>query len=146
MVVVTGSTAYVNVPDGIFSSGSHTHPALEPFPRMIVYTWDGILFVSTGTSRIYNQLGSAYNIEQVFLSIGQPPTDAAVIVDVNNNGTSIFSSRPTIPAGSFTGSSVSFTSSPYTWNMGDWFTVDIDQIGSGTAGTNLVTHIVVRTV
>lgn len=111
-------------------------------PKMVLYSWDGILYVTTGTSRIYNQLGRIFTFQEVFLSVGKASTDASIIVDINKNGTSIFSSRPTIVAGSITGSSASF--SVTTWNPGDYLTADIDQIGSGTAGSSLVAHIIIK--
>ena len=111
-------------------------------PRMLTYEWNGILFVSTGSMPLYNQLGNAYTFQHVFLSAGQAPTDASIIVDVNKNGSSIFNTKPSIGAGAVTGSSADF--SVTTWNPGDLLTVDIDQIGSGTAGSNMVAHIVIK--
>lgn len=111
-------------------------------PRMLAYEWDGILYVQSGAKKLYNQLGNTYTFQQVFCSVGTAPTDASILVDVNKNGTTIFNNRPVIAAGAVTGSSADF--SVTTWNPGDYLTVDIDQIGSGTAGSNMVVHIVIK--
>lgn len=111
-------------------------------PRMLTYQWDGTLFVVTGSLPLVNRLGGTYTFQEVFLMVGQAPTDASIIVDLNKNGTSIFNTRPTILAGSVTGSSTDFSIT--IWNPGDVLTLDIDQIGSGTAGSNMLAHIVIK--
>jgi hypothetical protein len=111
-------------------------------PRILLYTWDGILYVTSGTSKIYNQLGSIYTFQEIFCSVSNAPTLASIVVDVNKNGTTVLNTKAIIPAGSVTGSSADFSVS--TWNPGDYLTVDVDQIGSGTAGSNLVTHILIK--
>lgn len=64
------------------------------------------------------------------------PTSAAMIADVNVGGTSLWNAtqanRPTIAAAATSGTGTSFDTT--TLSDGDVLTLDIDQVGSGTAG------------
>ena len=64
------------------------------------------------------------------------PTGAALIVDINQNGTTIFSTRPQINAGETTGGEGAvFNSTAIA--IGDILTFDIDQVGSTISGSDL---------
>lgn len=83
-------------------------------------------------------------IEDVFIKLKTGPVGAAFIVDVNINGTSIFvdtqANRPTIAdAGTEATSGAPDTTA---LAAGDDLTIDIDQVGVGTKGADLV--IIVR--
>lgn len=77
-------------------------------------------------------------IIQIAATVNTAPTGASLIVDVNKNGTTLFTtqaSRPTIAASAF----VSSTTAPdvTTVAAGDYITVDVDQVGSTVAGSDL---------
>jgi protein associated with RNAse G/E len=118
-------------------------PAAVSIVRMSVFTFEGILTVVPGAVRIYNKLGVTMTISQVFIAVNTAPTDAAIIVDVNKNGTTIFTNqahRPQIAASAFTGFSVDIDVPALA--DGDYLTVDVDAIGSTIAGSNLTVHVV----
>lgn len=103
----------------------------------------GALTVRTGTHRLY--LEGNYTFETCRASVGTQPTGAAIIVDVNKNGTTIYSTQSARPqiavsTNSATGNSPAIT----TFASGDYITVDIDQIGSTVAGSDLTVMIRVR--
>lgn len=107
------------------------------------FSKSGTLAVATGTFKLYNDCGATLTIKSVRASVGTAPTGAgsSVTVDVNINGTtSIFSTRPVIPAGSITSGKVT-TLSTTTISDGSYFTVDIDTVGSTTPGSDLVVQI-----
>jgi hypothetical protein len=82
-------------------------------------------------------------ITKVKLVVKTAPTGAAIIVDVNKNGTTIFTTqgnRPQIAAGATTGDSG--TPDVTALAETDKLTVDIDQVGSGTAGADLTVEVV----
>lgn len=111
--------------------------------RMAVFTFTGVLAVTPGTIRIYNKTGFTITVSQVFLSVSLAPTTQAIIVDINKNGTTIFTTqanRPQIAAGANTGFTT--TIDVPTLADGDYFTMDIDQVGSGTPGANLTAHVI----
>ena len=119
---------------------SSVSAAVEPPSRMVLFTLEGVLSVEALPFRVYNAVG-ALTIEQVYLSVGTAPVGAAIIVDVNKNGTSIFGTRPQIAAGSNSGASAAISTS--VWGTLDYLTADIDQVGSSTPGSNLVVHVIV---
>jgi len=75
--------------------------------------------------------------------VNTPPTDSSIIVDIHKDGTTIFTNqanRPTIAAGANIGNTT--TIDVPSWAVGEYLEMDIDQIGSGTAGSDLTIHII----
>lgn len=98
-------------------------------------------FATTGQGKGRFYAPTNMTITNIRLSVGEPPTGADLIVDVNKNGTSIFDThtRPKITAGNYT----SMTNVPVvtSLNAGDYLTVDVDQIGSTSSGAFLTVQI-----
>lgn len=104
-----------------------------------VLTRPGVLNVSTGTTRLV--LPKAATIVSVVAAVGAKGLDAAIIVDINKNGTTIFTNqanRPTIASDTYQ-SSIGTLSMPML--PGDYLTVDVDQIGSTLSGSDLTVTI-----
>jgi hypothetical protein len=100
-----------------------------------IITYPGTLVVGSGATPIPFKRNAT--ITNVYVAVGTAPTGASIIFDVNKNGTTIFSTqgnRPTIAVSTTS----DMTSTPNTTSVsaGDILTVDIDQIGSGTPGSN----------
>lgn len=75
------------------------------------------------------------------------PVGSSVILDVNKNGTTIFttqSRRPTVAAAAT--SAVTGEPEVTAFSAGDVVTVDVDQVGSGTAGTGFCVAIAYKGV
>lgn len=103
----------------------------------------GVLTTGNGTSRKYLQY--AGDIVAVRASVGTAPTGASILVDVDKNGTTVFTTqtnRPTILASTFTDDTTVIQAG--TFAAGDYIRVDIDQIGSTIAGSDLVVDIYYR--
>lgn len=96
--------------------------------------------VQVGTHRWY--IEQAATIQAIRVAVGgEVPTGADIVVDVNRNGTTVFTNqadRPRILAGQRTGTSV-----PSITNLvdGDYLTVDVDQAGSIQPGTGLTVQV-----
>jgi hypothetical protein len=104
--------------------------------RLLPFSTGGALTVGTGSLRL--RFPHAATLISVTATVGVAPTGSPIIVDVNLNGITIFSTqanRPTIPATT----NVSNTATPNSTAvaLGDYLTVDIDQVGSTIAGSNL---------
>ncbi len=102
----------------------------------------GVLIVKTGTVRWYPPVNIV--IVDVAIMVGVAPTGATVIVDVNNAGTTIFTTqanRPTVAASGFHDVSGTADGDVTLTADTDYITVDIDQIGSTIAGSDLVVQI-----
>ncbi len=84
----------------------------------------------TGKSKVYNDTGLTLSVDNVRLTVDSV-VGAALILDVNLNGSTIFptqSQRPSVPAPGGTVKVV--PASPITVHNGDYFTMDVDQSGS----------------
>lgn len=106
-------------------------------------SYSGILSVQAGTVPFYNDTGQTLTITSVRASVGTAPAGAAIIVDVNKNGTTIFttqSHRPSIAAAAKTAKVT--TIDVATLADGDYLTFDVDQVGSSTPGSDLVVTVV----
>lgn len=105
----------------------------------------GTLAVVTGAFRWYNDTGRTLTFLSARASVGTAPAGADILVDVNVNGTTVFSTqtnRPTISAGTNTGETTTFNTT--TIADGSYLTVDIDQVGSTTEGADLTVQIWMR--
>jgi hypothetical protein len=101
---------------------------------------DGDLLVAVGNGR-WRVVGPQ-TVLGVYISVGTAPVGADVIVDVNQNGTTLFTTptnRPTIPDGAHTSSLA--VPDTVTLADGDYITVDVDQVGSTTPGSDLTVQI-----
>ena len=80
----------------------------------------------------------AGSIVGVIAAVGTPSAGAAVICDVNVNGSTVFSTQANRPA-ILSGDQVFGLAVPDlpVLAVGDLVSVDVDQVGSGTAGANL---------
>lgn len=82
-------------------------------------------------------------IKEVRIAVKTAPTGAAIIVDVNKNATTIFTTqgnRPQIAAAATEGTTTTIEVSALV--KGDNLTFDIDQVGSGTAGAYLAVEVI----
>lgn len=103
----------------------------------------GTLSVATGTNRL--PIDGTYTIIGARLMVGTAPVGANLIIDVKKNGTTIYTTqanRPTIVAGQNAGGPGA-TPDVSTLAAGDYLTVDIAQVGSTTAGSDLTVAVVV---
>lgn len=115
-------------------------PALS---RVHAFSASGVLVVGSGAHRIYNDTSTAWTIHSVRASVGTAPTGSSIIVDVNVNGATIFTTqanRPTITDSGFTSGKLT-NMDVTTVASGSYLTIDIDQIGSTIAGSDLTVQI-----
>ena len=118
----------------------YTVPASPDASRTFEYSWAGILTPGTDVYKWYNRTGSALILSRCWLSVGTAPTGSKIIADINRNGTSIFtdqSKRPVIEIGNFVSTQLA-TPDVGTFYDGDYISFDLDQVGSGVAGANLI--------
>jgi hypothetical protein len=141
VVHVDGSKAFTAVVSGVDPTAD-AHLATRKFADtgFFQFSFDGDLEVTTGTHRAY--LPYDLEIIEVEASVGVAPTGAAVIVDVNVDGTTVFttqSNRPEIAISGFVDSSTTIEDDTHT--DGQYLTVDIDQIGSTLPGEDLTVTV-----
>lgn len=109
--------------------------------QVIPYGRSGTLTLSIGKTRF--RFPYAVTILGVSASIDTAPTGADVVFDVNKNGTTVFTNqanRPRILAGQ--NSCAEVTNMDVTsYAVGDYLTVDVDQIGSTIPGSDTTVFI-----
>jgi len=100
--------------------------------------------LTTGTDKVPTICAPCtLTIIKVKICVKTAPTGAAIIVDVNKAGTTIFTTqanRPTIAIGATSGDSG--TPDVTALAEGDKLTIDIDQVGSTIAGADLTVEVV----
>lgn len=114
---------------------------------LLLWTFSGNLAVGASPLRIYNTAANSFQIQKVFLAINTPPTGSSVIVDVHKNGVTIFTNQancPQIAAGQYTGQSTAIDVT--TWAVGEYLTVEVDQIGSSVPGADLTVQVAVSEI
>jgi len=112
--------------------------------EVATFTRTGALTVGAGTGSF--PFPYAATIISVTARVTTAPTGASLILDVNKNGTTIFSTqgnRPTITAST---NATSSSPTPNTTGMvsGDYLTVDVDQIGSTIAGSDVTVQVLYK--
>jgi hypothetical protein len=84
-------------------------------------------------------------ILSILAYVRTPSSGASIILDINKNGTTIWSTqanRLTIAIGS--NSNTQYTFNTTTLSQGDRLDLDVDQVGSGTSGANATILINIR--
>jgi hypothetical protein len=113
-----------------------------PSGRSAEFYVNGTISVGTGATRWYNDTGATLTIVGVRATVVGSPTGSALIVDVNRNGTTVFTTqanRPTIAASGTTSGKV--VPDVVSVADGQYLTVDVDQVGSTVPGADLQVQI-----
>ena len=144
-MAITHATVVATADDGTSEVGTNEwnadHVGFDS-AFCVEFSREGTAAVVTGTSRWYNDTGVTLSFVSVRASVGTAPTGASLKVDVNKNGTTIYTtqnSRPEIAVSTFTDQGAN----PDVAQIADgsYLTVDIDQIGSTVAGANVVVQV-----
>jgi hypothetical protein len=106
-----------------------------------VFSAAGALSIAVGSARWYNDTGRTLTIGTVRASAGTAPTGSSLIVDVNKNGTTIFTTQSARPSIASAGVTATGTPAVTTLAAGDYLSVDVDQVGSTTPGADLTVQV-----
>jgi hypothetical protein len=116
-------------------------PGIQQFLYQVqVFTVPGTLTVGTGKARFY--IPGPITLSNVRASVSTAAAGSDIIVDVNLNGATVFTTqanRPKIFAGQVTCPMATPDIKELT--TGDYLSVDIDSIGSIFAGSDLTVQI-----
>lgn len=102
----------------------------------------GVQALATGQGRYY--VTKACTILGAVASLGTPPTGTSFIVDVLKNGVTVYTTagnRPTIAINGNVSATVLVAPDITALAVGDYLTVNVAQIGSGTAGSDLTVTV-----
>jgi len=127
----------------VLVDGEWVQPGIPELPLMLAV--EGTLAVESGVIAVYAPYSGV--LTRAHAAVWTPPVGADIVLDVNRNGTSIFTDaddRLVIPDGLYTTDYVVLAGNPDITTevtAGDYFSVDVDQIGSGTEGANLTVQL-----
>jgi hypothetical protein len=109
-----------------------------PF-MMTVAVSDETTALTTGNGKVTFRMPCAVTLTAVRASVGTAPTGSTIIVDINENGSSILSTRLSIDASEKTSTTAATAAVISDTALADdaEITIDIDQIGSTIAGAGL---------
>jgi hypothetical protein len=100
---------------------------------------------TTGTKKAAALVDHACTVTGVRAYLDTAPTGATFIVDVNKNGTTLFTSQAARPTIAISANASSTTAPAVTaLAAGDRLSIDIDQIGSSVAGSDLYVSVTVK--
>lgn len=169
---ISASTACVQVDDGVeVKVGdllTRSNPTIvpmfaktgtKPLPQVARYSgalvvpfaFPGTLTVTTDAAGLPFYLDGDYELLWVRMGLRDSPlgTGSQVRVDINKNNTTVYpvqTNRPTILAGGTNKTSITVPPAPIIFVYGDYLTVNVDEVGSSTAGANLLVEAVLRPV
>lgn len=136
--------------DGTKLDGIPVGATDKPIESLIVASGDETTDLTTGTAKPSYRIPYAFTVTEVRASVAGAPTGSTIIVDINEDGATILTTKLTIDASEKT--SETAATPPAIGGAGPALaddaeiTIDIDQIGSSAAGKGLkVTLIGTRT-
>ena len=102
--------------------------------------------LSTGTNKVYFRMPYAGTLLAVRASVNTAPTGSTVIVDINEAGSTILSTKLSIDASEKTSTTAAVPAVISDSALADdaEITIDIDQVGSTVAGKGLKVYMKVR--
>lgn len=107
------------------------------------WAFSGTAVVTTGKARWYNRTGRTLTVVGCWAAANTAPTGAALVVDVNKNGTTIFTTQGNRPSVAISGNGGTMATPDITSVAdGDYLTVDVDVIGSTIAGADVTVGVV----
>lgn len=125
------------MPDGVETTLAKENSG--PEKELSIAVSDEVTLLTTGTAKTTFRMPYGLKLTEVRASVNTAPIGADILVDINQTGSSIFSTRISIDAGEKTSTTAA---TPYvisTPTLADdaEITIDIDQVGSATAGRGL---------
>ena len=102
--------------------------------------------LTTGTAKVTFRMPYAFTLTSVRASVNTAPTGANLVVDINDGGVSILSTKLSIDGGEKTSATAATPAVISTAALAsdDENTIDIDQIGSTVAGAGLKVWLIGR--
>ncbi len=124
--------------------GDRVNGALQYFDTRMVFPIiiacsDESSSLSVGAAKVTFRMPFAFTVTAVRASVNTAPTGSTIIVDINESGSSILSTKLSIDAGELTSTTAASAAVISDASLADdaEITIDIDQVGSSVAGKGL---------
>jgi len=135
--ITTGTTRTLTVPD---ASGTIALTSLVgASAELVIACSDETTNLTTGTAKVTFRMPYAMTLSSVRSSVNTAPTGSTLIVDINEAGSTILSTKLSIDASEKTSTTAASAAVISDTGLADdaEITIDIDQIGSTVAGKGL---------
>jgi hypothetical protein len=130
----------------IATSGStfQTFASGNPTESIIIACSDETTALTTGTGKVTFRMPYAFTLSAVRASVTTAPTGSTLIVDINEAGSTILSTKLSIDASEKTSTTAASAAVISDGALADdaEITIDIDQIGSTIAGAGLKVYLI----
>lgn len=140
--IVGSGNKYVKVNSG---ATAYEYQDISAAFKRVLFWYDPYPAVGTTVSSSFT-LPWAGTIIKAYATVKTAPSGASILVDINKNGITIWSTqanRLAIASGTTSGTQTSFNTTAVAEN--DVITMDIDQVGSSVAGEQLSVELLVQT-
>jgi exopolysaccharide biosynthesis protein len=133
---------YLALGDGVAIDGTTIY-AQDWF---VIAASDEATSLTTGTNKVYFRMPYAATLLAVRATVNTAPTGSTLIVDINEAGTSLLSTKLSIDASETTSTTAATAAVISDSALADdaEMTIDIDQVGSTIAGKGLKVYLKVR--
>ncbi len=130
--------------DGVAGVGSFATYITETFETIISSVTGEDENASTGTGKITFRMPYAMTLTDVRASVKTAPTGSTIICDLNESGSTVLSTKVSIDAGEETSTTAATPPVISDSALADdaEMTIDVDQVGSGTAGVGLKVYLI----
>jgi len=137
----TNDRLYVRTPSGIWEYSL-------TIDVMVIPVGDEFSPLTAGTNKIRFRMPFAATLLAVRASVNTAPTGSALVVDINESGTTVLSTKLSIDASETTSTTAAVAAVISDSSLADdaEISIDIDQIGSTAAGAGLKVSLFVRRV
>lgn len=118
--------------------------AVASTESIIIAISDETTNLTTGTAKVTFRMPYAFTLSAVRASVKTAPTGSTLVVDINEAGASILSTKLSIDAGEKTSTTAATAAVISDTGLADdaEITIDIDQIGSTIAGAGLKVYLI----
>lgn len=119
-------------------------PAENPTESIIIACSDETTAITTGTAKVTFRMPYAFTLTAVRASSTAAPTGSAVIIDINEAGSTILSTKLSIDASEKTSTTAATAAVISDASLADdaEMTIDFDQVGSTIAGAGIKVYLI----
>lgn len=112
---------------------------IRPVEHLAVACSDETTAITTGTGKVTFRMPYAFTVTAVRASVGTAPTGSTIIIDINEAGASILSTKLSIDASEKTSTTAASAAVISDGSLADdaEITIDFDQVGSTVAGAGV---------
>lgn len=143
-VPTDGTVSTAKIVDGAVTAAKLANDA--KVESLIIACSDETTDLATGTAAVTFRMPYAFTLTAVRASVATAPVGSTITVDMNEGGTSVLSTKLTIDAGEKTSTTAATAAVISDSALADdaEITIDIDQVGSTTAGAGLKVYLIGR--